>query len=631
MAKFGEYEILETLGRGGMGAVYKVRHTATSQVAALKMLTAAGATSEAARERFMAEARAMARLRHRNIVSVHEVGRHRGVPFLAMDFVEGRSLQQIIRDGAPDERESAVWAMKIAAAVHHAHETGIVHRDLKPANVMIDGEGEPVVMDFGLAKDVIADLQLTQADEILGTPSYMSPEQVRGEAPDPRSDVFALGGILYALLTGRAPYTGPAPVVLFKVCHRDPDPPSRVRPGISRDLETICLKAMRRSADDRYPAAAAMAADLQAFLDAQPIQAKPESRLRRWARAARERPRAVVAGIACCVVVAGALLWTAWPTPAAPPGAAAPVTPPGSGGLSRMVLDEVDRLVIEKQYDEALSKCREALADATDTTLQGELNSRMQWIQDIQSAAARAVSAPVPPGGAPSSPPTAAERLAEADALLLRDDYDGAIAIYRALLDAATEPSLTAQMQQRLQWAQQLRDGARTATPPAAGDTTAAQTVESGDRLLAACRFEEALAAYQASGSGAARQDMATRLVALRERGAQALTTGRRPSVDLADGRRVTVVSVTRQAAVIADAAGTVRGHAWDSLAPPDVCAIYRACIPSPTAQDRVGLGLLCLALGLDAEARTEFAEAVRLEPARQQETDAFLAVQLNR
>ena len=268
--------------------------------------------------RFRSEARAVARLQHPHIVQIFEVGEHDGLPFFALEFLDGGSLAGQL-DGTPwADRRAAVLVEKLAAAVEHAHEHGIVHRDLKPGNVLLLADGSPKITDFGLAKGVERDGGKTQTGAILGTPNYMAPEQARGAAAEvgPRTDVYALGVILYELLTGRVPFLGATTLdTLEQVCQQNPVPPRQLQPRASRDLETICLKCLEKRPENRYASARALAADLHRFLAGEPILARPlsVSTLVRRAFAfnrmdASFRPWATFAFLLGNVVMAGCLI-----------------------------------------------------------------------------------------------------------------------------------------------------------------------------------------------------------------------------------------------------------------------------------------------------------------------------------
>ncbi len=272
------YEVLGELGRGGMGVVYKARQVRLNRLVALKVLLAGAHAGAEQLERFRTEAVAAARLRHEHIVAIHEVGEHDGRPYLVLECVEGKSLKQRL-DGTPQPAaESARLMETLARAVQHAHQEGIIHRDLKPANILIDAAGRPHVSDFGLAKQVDEPDGHTPSGAIVGTPSYMAPEQAAGRTKEigPAADVYALGAILYELLTGRPPFKAQTLAdTLQQVQFDEPVPPHALAPKTPRDLETICLKCLRKSPDKRYESALEMAEDLRRFADGQPIRARP--------------------------------------------------------------------------------------------------------------------------------------------------------------------------------------------------------------------------------------------------------------------------------------------------------------------------------------------------------------------
>jgi tetratricopeptide (TPR) repeat protein len=308
------YEILGELGRGGMGVVYKARQLALDRVVALKMLGHGPQASPRALARFEAEARLVARLQHPNIVQVFEVGACDGRPFFSMEFVAGDSLARRLAGSPQPPRDAARTAALLARAVHYAHEHGVIHRDLKPANVLIAADGTPRITDFGLAKDLDDPAGRTQPGDLVGTPSYMAPEQAggRGGEVGPSADVYALGAILYEMLTGRPPFKGQTSAeTLYQVLHADLVPPSRLRPQTPRDLETICLKCLHRDGPRRYGSAAALADDLDRFLDGQPIMARRIGPLERAIKWCRRRPAVatLLAVSAAAALVVGLLLW----------------------------------------------------------------------------------------------------------------------------------------------------------------------------------------------------------------------------------------------------------------------------------------------------------------------------------
>ncbi len=273
----GGYEILDELGRGGMGVVYKARQKALNRIVALKMVRSH--SYAAPKEvRFRAEAEAVARLQHPNIVAIYDFGEHDGLPFFSMEYVGGGTLAQKLGGGpvAPDEAARTVETL--ARAVHAAHQHGIIHRDIKPANVLLTSDGVPKVSDFGLAKHVEGGESLTNSGDIVGTPNYMAPEQAEGRARDvgPEVDVHGLGGVLYALLTGQPPFRGATLLdTLEQVRSQEPVPPSRLQPVVPRDLETICLKCLRKDPRARYASAEALADDLRRFLSGARVEARP--------------------------------------------------------------------------------------------------------------------------------------------------------------------------------------------------------------------------------------------------------------------------------------------------------------------------------------------------------------------
>lgn len=298
--QFGDYELLEELGRGGMGVVFKARQLSLDRIVAVKMILGGALASGTDVQRFYLEAKAAGRLSHPNIVTVYEIDELEGNPFYSMDYVEGPNLSELVRSGALASARAARYVKTIAAAIHVAHENGILHRDLKPQNVLIDRNDQPQITDFGLAKRIGDQSGLTATGTTVGTPSFMSPEQALGEheAVTRASDVYSIGAILYVLLTGRPPFRNDTVLeTLHDVIHKDPAAPRSVNPQADRDLETISLKCLQKSPAQRYQTAAELAADLDRYLLGEPILAKPVSRLTRVLRWVRHIPLiAAVAG-----------------------------------------------------------------------------------------------------------------------------------------------------------------------------------------------------------------------------------------------------------------------------------------------------------------------------------------------
>lgn len=317
----GDYELLEVLGAGGMGRVYKARQRSLGRFVALKVIRTGATANEADRLRFRTEADAAARLDHPNIVPVYEIGEHDGRPYIAGRYVEGGPLSRHLDRFRDKPRAAASLLATLARAVHHAHERGVLHRDLKPGNILLEWDREdattlvPHVADFGLARLTDQDSGLTRTGELVGTPSYMAPEQASGGAAaiTTATDVYGLGAILYAGLTGRPPFACPTVLeTLEQVKGREPESPRRLNPKVDRDLETICLRCLAKDARKRYASALALAEDLENWLDHRPIAARPAAPRERLAKWVRRRPwAAAFVGLSAAVVVA-ALVGSLW-------------------------------------------------------------------------------------------------------------------------------------------------------------------------------------------------------------------------------------------------------------------------------------------------------------------------------
>jgi len=262
----GRYRLDAQLGQGGMGAVYRAFDNQLGRTVALKVPFLSGPSADAIRARFLREAQSAAVLSHPNVCPVHDLGEIDGVPYLTMAFVQGQPLSKKLDPKRPmPADEAAALVRKVALALEHAHARGVIHRDLKPANVMIDDRGEPVVMDFGLARRADAALALTQEGELMGTPAYMPPEQVAGDvqAMGPLSDVYSLGVMLYEMTCGRPPFSGDLLSLVSQITSDPPPPPSRFRPGLDPRIDTICLKALAKRPADRFASMAAFAKELE--------------------------------------------------------------------------------------------------------------------------------------------------------------------------------------------------------------------------------------------------------------------------------------------------------------------------------------------------------------------------------
>jgi hypothetical protein len=276
--RLGRYQLLKLLGEGGMGTVYLAQDTHLDRPVALKVPHFEAADGPRVWERFYREARAAATIRHPHVCPVHDVGEIDGTPYLTMAYVEGKPLSEFAAERPLTPRQAAVLVRKLALALQEAHQKGVIHRDLKPANVMIDLRGEPILMDFGLARRTGGgDPRLTLCDAALGTPAYMPPEQVSGHlgATGPASDVYSLGVMLYELVTGRLPFHGGAKSMLAQVLMDEPPPPSAVRPDLDPRLEAICRKAMAKKVEDRYASMAELAAALTESLRVRPLDPGP--------------------------------------------------------------------------------------------------------------------------------------------------------------------------------------------------------------------------------------------------------------------------------------------------------------------------------------------------------------------
>lgn len=328
---FGDYELLREIARGGMGVVYEARHVRLQRVVALKMILTTRLPGEVDMKRFRAEAEAVAGLDHPNIVPIYEVGEDEGRPYFTMKFIPGGSLARVIEKGRSKNEEgkepfhsssilhsttsSIQLLAKVARAVHHAHQRGILHRDLKPSNILMDERDEPLVTDFGLAKQIGTDNSLTLSGTVLGTPAYIAPEQAAGDKSLTTAvDIYSLGAIFYELLTGRQPFRADTPLkTLRQVVEHEPIRPSSINGQVERDLETICLKCLRKNPSERYSSAEALAEDLERWLRREPILAQRTSgweRTLKWARRHKALTAFCLLALISPVVIIGVLVVT---------------------------------------------------------------------------------------------------------------------------------------------------------------------------------------------------------------------------------------------------------------------------------------------------------------------------------
>ena len=287
---FGDYELLEQIGRGGQGVVFRARQKSLNRTVALKIIGLGQWATKAHLKRFRLEAEAAARLEHPGIVPIHEVGERDGSCYFSMKFVEGGQLDEVVRREPMPIRQAAELIAKVARTVHYAHEHGILHRDIKPGNILLDAKGEPHLTDFGLARLVESESSVTHTLDVLGTPSYMAPEQAVGNnaAVSSATDVYGLGAVLYQLLTGQPPFAGGTTYETIRLLlDTEPRQPRLLNPKIDRDLSTICLKCLEKDPKRRYSSALALAEDLERWLKHEPIRARRTgvfTRGRKWVR-----------------------------------------------------------------------------------------------------------------------------------------------------------------------------------------------------------------------------------------------------------------------------------------------------------------------------------------------------------
>jgi len=309
LGELGDYELLEEVGRGGQGVVFRARQKSLNRTVALKVISLGQWASKAHLRRFRLEAEAAAKLEHPGIVPIHEVGERDGSCYFSMKFIEGGQLDEVARRQPMPMRQAAELIAKVARTVHYAHEHAILHRDIKPGNILLDAKGEPHLTDFGLARLVESESSVTQTLDVLGTPSYMAPEQAVGNnaAISSATDVYGLGAVLYQLLAGQPPFAGGATYETIKLLlDTEPRPPRLLNPKIDRDLSTICLKCLEKDPKRRYPSALALAEDLERWLKHEPILARHTGVFARGKKWVRRNPTSALLAASLIMLMAAA-------------------------------------------------------------------------------------------------------------------------------------------------------------------------------------------------------------------------------------------------------------------------------------------------------------------------------------
>src|SRR2546421_2701335 len=314
LGELGDYELLDEVGRGGQGVVFRARQKSLNRIVALKVISLGQWASKVHLKRFRLEAEAAARLEHPGIVPIHEVGERDGSCYFSMKFIEGGQLDEVVRRTPMSIRQAAELVARVARTVHYAHEHGILHRDIKPGNILLDQKGEPHLTDFGLARLVETESTVTRTLEVLGTPSYMAPEQAVGNnaAIGSVTDVYGLGAVLYQLLTGQPPFAGGTTYETIKLLlDTEPRQPRALNPKIDRDLSTICLKCLEKDPKRRYTSALAQAEDLERWLKHEPIQARHTGVFARGKKWVQRNPTSALLATSL-LALAAAIGWNIW-------------------------------------------------------------------------------------------------------------------------------------------------------------------------------------------------------------------------------------------------------------------------------------------------------------------------------
>lgn len=309
--QFGDYELIEKIAHGGMGVIFKARQQNLNRIVALKMILSGQLAGADEVQRFYVEAEAAGNLDHPGIVPVFDVGCIQDQHYFCMAYIDGQDLGSLVKQSTFEPHVAAALICKVCAAIQAAHDKGIVHRDLKPGNILLDGNSEPRITDFGLAKRIESDSQLTQTGMVLGTPSYMPPEQAAGLEIDSSADIYSIGAILYAMLTGTPPFKGKSQLeTIMMVIENEPSSLRQINTAIPKDLDAICLKCLEKKPSDRYSSAGELREDLERYLSGEPIEAKKglKRRIRRWSI----REPALVAHIAATMVILVLLVFNYW-------------------------------------------------------------------------------------------------------------------------------------------------------------------------------------------------------------------------------------------------------------------------------------------------------------------------------